>query len=242
MTGVRFLERVGSTQDVVHDLAAAGVEGGVAVVAREQTDGRGSRRRRWHSPPGGLWLSFLWRPRTAAAVETLSLRVGLAVAGALETVPEMPAVSIKWPNDLVVADRKAGGILCEARWQGGAPGWVAVGVGINVTNALPAGLRHVAIALATCCPDLTPERLIEPVVGALRRLDDSAPFLSDADCAAFCGRDWLAGRTLTGPVCGIGAGVAPHGALRVRQPDGQIALVRSGPVELPPFTESRACS
>ena len=58
-------ERVGSTMDVVHQLAATGATAGTVVVAREQLQGRGSRGRPWHSPRGGLWLSVLLRPAGA---------------------------------------------------------------------------------------------------------------------------------------------------------------------------------
>jgi BirA family biotin operon repressor/biotin-[acetyl-CoA-carboxylase] ligase len=73
-------ERVDSTMDVIHQLAADGAEPGTAVLAGEQLGGRGSRGRSWHSPPGGLWLSVLFRPAAPGGVEVMSLRVGLAVA------------------------------------------------------------------------------------------------------------------------------------------------------------------
>jgi BirA family biotin operon repressor/biotin-[acetyl-CoA-carboxylase] ligase len=103
---------VHSTMDVLHDLAAEGAEAGTVVVADEQTGGRGSRGRGWRSPPGGLWLSALYRPGLAAGTELLSLRVGLAVAQAVEALATGLRVSIKWPNDLLLDGRKLGGILC----------------------------------------------------------------------------------------------------------------------------------
>ena len=66
--------------DVLHELAPDGAPAGTAVVAGEQTGGRGSRGRPWSSPPGGLWLSVLRRPARRPALELLSLRVGLAVS------------------------------------------------------------------------------------------------------------------------------------------------------------------
>ena len=99
--------------DVLHALAAEGVEAGTAVVATEQTGGRGSRGRTWSSPPGGLWLSVLFRPPSGAGIELSGLRIGLAVADAIEALHAGLSVRIKWPNDLMVGDRKLGGILCE---------------------------------------------------------------------------------------------------------------------------------
>ncbi len=105
--------------------------------------GRGSRGRSWHSPRGGLWLSVLLRP--AAAADVLSLRVGLAVETALRSLAPDLHLALKWPNDLMLDDRKVGGILCEARWQGDALGWVAVGLGTQREEPDPggvAGRRH----------------------------------------------------------------------------------------------------
>ena len=132
-------ERVASTMDLVHELAERGAEAGSMVVATEQLQGRGSRGRPWHSPPGGLWLSALYRPPSTGGLELLSVRVGLAVARALDPYVPTP-VRLKWPNDLMHDGRKLGGILCEARWQGAALGWIAVGVGLNVRNPVPGGV------------------------------------------------------------------------------------------------------
>jgi BirA family transcriptional regulator, biotin operon repressor / biotin---[acetyl-CoA-carboxylase] ligase len=136
---VHYVERVASTMDLLHALAENGAVPGTAVVAGEQLEGRGSRGRSWHSPPGGLWLSVLLYPATLGGIEVVSLRVGLVVAAALEAFTS-EAVQLKWPNDLILDRRKLGGILCEARWQGGVLAWVAVGIGVNVQNPIPRAL------------------------------------------------------------------------------------------------------
>lgn len=226
--GIRYVERVGSTQDVVHALAAEGAPGGLAVVAGEQSEGRGSRRQAWQSPLGGLWLSVLWRPRLVPEVATLGVRAGLAVADALESAG-IAGVRLKWPNDILLDGRKAGGVLCEARWQGDALGWVAVGVGLNVANAVPADVRHTAMALAERRPGLQPEALVEPVVAALRLLEEGVT-LSLAQLDAFARRDWLRGRRLAAPIAGTADGIEPSGLLRVRSAAGAVEYARTGPV------------
>ncbi|HEX6433245.1 MAG TPA: biotin--[acetyl-CoA-carboxylase] ligase, partial [Gemmatimonadales bacterium] len=170
-------ERVASTMDLIHALAESGAEAGTVVVAGEQLEGRGSRNRPWHSPPGGLWLSALFRPRSAGAVEVMSLRVGLALAAALDQFAPSP-VRLKWPNDLMLEDRKLGGILCEARWQGGTLSWVAVGVGLNVRNRIPAELRGFAASLAEESPGIQEGPLLDSVIAAVRALDLCAERLS----------------------------------------------------------------
>jgi BirA family biotin operon repressor/biotin-[acetyl-CoA-carboxylase] ligase len=220
-----------STMDALHALAEAGAEAGTAVVAEVQEAGRGSRGRSWSSPQGGLWLSVLARPR-AAALEVLSLRAGLAVAELLGTLGAEGRIALKWPNDLMLDDRKCGGILCEARWQGATPAWVVIGLGLNVTNAVPPALAETASTLAAVLPALTAGALVTPMVEALRRVDAAAGTLDDGERARFARRDWLRGRALAAPVAGTADGLAADGALLVRGPDGLTTAVRSGTVAL----------
>lgn len=227
------LERVLSTQDVVHELADTGVPDGMAVVAAEQTAGRGSRGRQWESSFGGLWLSVLRRPPAVAAVELLSIRVGLAVADALASVG-VPDLRLKWPNDLILRDRKVGGILCEARWQGGQLGWIAVGIGINVRNRVPEDVRMAAIALHDVVPGLEADDLVDPIVSRVRRLEGASPVIVPAERALVDRYDWLRGRAIVEPADGVADGITDDGQLRVRTNDGRVVLARTGPVTLAP--------
>ena len=238
------LTATSSTMDALHALAETGAPAGTAVVAEIQEVGRGARGRSWASPKGGLWLSVLARPR-AAALELLSLRAGLAVVEVLETLGAGGRVRLKWPNDLMVDDRKVGGILCEARWQGSAPAWVAIGLGLNVTNPVPAPLADIAARLAKVLPGLTTEILVAPVVDALRRVDAAAGPLDGIERARFDGLDWLRGRQLSLPIAGTAAGLAADGALLVRTPNGTTTAVRSGSVTLAETSSTadlRSCS
>jgi BirA family biotin operon repressor/biotin-[acetyl-CoA-carboxylase] ligase len=235
---VHYYERVGSTLDVLHELAAGGAESGSAVIAGEQLEGRGSRGRSWHSPPGGLWLSLLFRPPVIDGLEVLSLRTGMAVAEAVEAVVPKP-LKLKWPNDLMLESRKVGGVLCEARWQGDSLGWIAVGVGLNVRNRVPQELSGVATTLAEEQPDITPEVIAPLVLAALRRVDLCAGHLSAPELKQFAGRDWLWGRELLQPLAGTAAGLAEDGALLVRTPFGAELSIRSGPVQLAAVSRSR---
>ncbi len=232
---LRVFDETDSTQDMVHALAAAGAPTGTAVVARVQRGGRGRRGRAWASPAGGLWLSVLCRPPADGALEVLSLRVGLAVGAALEAACPGIRVALKWPNDIMLADRKLGGILCEARWQGGAAGWVAVGLGLNVRNDVPEDLATSAIALASQVPGAAPELLRASLVEVIRRAGALSGALTPAELADWAARDWLLGRPLSAPVAGEAAGLSPDGALQVRA-GGGTTLVRAGSVELAPVS------
>jgi len=218
--------------DVLHELASGGAEAGTAVVAAEQTGGRGSRGRVWHSPPGGLWLSVLLRPEEEGPVELLALRVGLAVARSLDEVGLSQPVLLKWPNDLMLGDRKVGGILCEARWHGEVLGWITVGLGLNVRNRVPAELEEIATSLQGQVQGITPESLIEPIVSQLRSLAPAVGTLSPAELAELRQRDWLWGRVVRQPIAGRATGISAEGALLVQCPDGSTVPLRAGTVEL----------
>jgi BirA family biotin operon repressor/biotin-[acetyl-CoA-carboxylase] ligase len=138
---VRYLETIGSTNDAALAAAASGAAEGTAIIADEQTTGRGRRGRTWSSPPGaGLYMSVVLRgAHLLTAPGRVTLGAGVAAARGIERATGLP-MRVKWPNDLVIGApwRKAGGILCEA--QGLET--LVVGIGINVTPAAhPADVR-----------------------------------------------------------------------------------------------------
>ena len=237
MLRILHYERVGSTMDLIHVLAEGGAEAGTMVVATEQLQGRGSRGRTWHCPPGGLWLSALCRPPTVAGLEVLSVRVGLAVARALDARVAVP-VRLKWPNDLMLDGRKLGGILCEARWQGGTLGWVAVGVGLNVQNSIAPELRSSAVSLVEVTAGIRAEDVLQPVADAIAAVDLGPERLSPAELEQFAARSWLEGREIRQPLSGIVTGLDEDGALRVRTSEGSQVSLRHGSVELAGATNS----
>lgn len=211
---------LGSTMDVAHARAAAGASDGTLVLADAQAGGRGRAGRAWASPPGtGVWLTVLARPADAAALDVLSLRVGIALADALAPLADGP-VALKWPNDLLVGGRKLAGVLVEARWRDARVEWAAVGVGVNVrppaTFADAAALRPGVARLAA----------LEAVVGAVRHACAAVGPLSDGELAALAARDAVRGRRILAPVAGRAAGVSAGGSLLVRAPDGRIHEVR----------------
>lgn len=218
---IHRFEVVGSTQDLAHQLAADGAAAGTTVIAREQRSGRGTRGREWVASTGGLWLSMVVRP-AEAAIECLSLRVGLAVAEAVESTGVGEPIRLKWPNDLFLRDRKLGGILVEARWVGERFAWAVAGIGINVANPLPAAFAAEAIRLGEVTPGATPAAIESTVVEAIRRAASAtAGSLDQAELASFAERDWLRGRTLASPPGARCDGITDKGELVLVLPDGR---------------------
>lgn len=227
---IHRFSQVASTLDVIHEFAGRGAPHGTVVVADEQLAGRGSRGRTWHSPLGGLWYSILLRG--GEPDEALSLLVGLAVADAIEGMVPEAKLALKWPNDLMLGERKVGGVLCEARWQGPVLAWIGVGLGLNVRNQLPDEVVPGTIALNSVLPPLHPGSLVLPITRALRALPRDRTGLSAADLRRFDARDWLRGRRVLEPVEGVGDGIEPDGRLRLTSPGGELIHVRSGSVVL----------
>jgi BirA family biotin operon repressor/biotin-[acetyl-CoA-carboxylase] ligase len=226
-----------SSLDAIHDLGAQGAPAATVVLAEEQTAGRGRDGRTWRSPAGGVWLGMLLRPPLPQA-GVLSLRVGLVLADVVEEVLGIrptalagPRAALKWPNDVLLADRKVAGILCETRWQGDTLQWLAVGIGINVANEIPAEFADRAVALHEFRPDARRIDVLDLLVPALARLTAHGAQLTEFECAAFARRDWLRGRQLRTPLAGRAAGIRPDGALLVDTGSGT-TMVREGHVEL----------
>jgi len=219
-----------STLDAIHELGARGAPAGSVVLAEEQTAGRGRDGRTWHSPIGGAWLGILVRPPFPDA-GVLSLRAGLVLADVIDDMLGAARAQLKWPNDVLLDGRKLAGILCEARWQGEAPQWLAMGIGINVANAIPAELGDRAVALSEFRTDARRIDVLDVLVPALLRLTTHDARLTEFECAAFARRDWLRGRHIRRPLAGRAAGIRPDGALLV-DTDAGAGVVREGHVEL----------
>jgi BirA family biotin operon repressor/biotin-[acetyl-CoA-carboxylase] ligase len=212
------LRSVSSTLDLVHELAEEGAPAGTAVLADEQIRGRGREGRQWHSPAGsGILLGYLHRPRRSSVAGVLALRVGMAVGSALAALGI--EARLKWPNDLVVGGRKAGGILCEARTAAGDVAWVGVGIGLNVRGPVPAEVARRAVALDQVRPGVTRLQVLEVLMPRLHQLAEGST-LSQTERDAYRRMDWLAGRDVVEPVVGKVAGVDADGALVVETPGG----------------------
>ncbi len=136
LTALNIFQQIESTSTELAARARAGAGSGAVCVAEQQTAGRGRLGRQWISPYGrNLMFSVLWEfEGGAAALEGLSLAVGLVLAEALR---EMGAaqVQLKWPNDVLCQGRKIAGVLLEM--QGDAAGRCQVVIGIGVNVAMP---------------------------------------------------------------------------------------------------------
>jgi BirA family biotin operon repressor/biotin-[acetyl-CoA-carboxylase] ligase len=146
---IEYFDRVTSTNDVAKERARAGAAQFSVILAGDQSAGRGRQGREWVSPPGNLFLSVVLRPaRRFADAGLIPLAAGVAASEALDAFGVR--ARLKWPNDLVVGQRKIGGLLAEASSGGEGIESVVLGIGLNLSldpAHAPAGLRDIVTSV-----------------------------------------------------------------------------------------------
>jgi BirA family biotin operon repressor/biotin-[acetyl-CoA-carboxylase] ligase len=233
---VRHFPSVDSTNARALALADAGAPDGTVVIADRQTAGRGRRGRSWHSPEGGLYLSYLVRavgrlPRPSM----LTLASGVAAVRAIRAATGLET-HMKWPNDVVAGEpaRKVAGILAESSGSGNQLDCAVIGVGINVSaGPLPQELADRASSLAIELGREVDAAALQ--ASLIAQLDAELARLRAGGHAAML-EEWMAlspfarGRDVSwqtpgGVRTGVTAGVDAEGALLVRTPAGIDRLV-----------------
>jgi len=130
-----YYENISSTMDIATKLALEGIEEGGVVCAESQMKGRGRLGREWFSPKAkGIYISLILRPNILPS-ETTKLTI-LSAVSCCKAIREASGVNteIKWPNDLIIRDKKVGGILTELNAEMDRVKFVVIGIGINVNN------------------------------------------------------------------------------------------------------------
>jgi BirA family biotin operon repressor/biotin-[acetyl-CoA-carboxylase] ligase len=247
---VHHLASVGSTNALAVEAAQADAPHGSVWVADEQIAGRGRSNHDWHSVAGdGLYVSVLLRPEMALVDALwLSLATGLAAQAAISSVTGL-IPDIRWPNDLLISNKKCGGILVETSAFTSRPNtppklrYAVIGVGINVNHrSFPVELETVATSLRRESGKLWAREqiLIEFLRGlekeivlleAELREEQTGPALLNRFAAA---SSWVSGKRVSvdeaGGYTGVTDGLDARGFLRVAGDDGVLHTVLSGGV------------
>jgi BirA family biotin operon repressor/biotin-[acetyl-CoA-carboxylase] ligase len=224
---------VGSTNTVLMERTNPPPGDCEALLAEYQTAGRGRRGRAWLAPPGGsICLSLSWTfPHVPRDLGALGLVIGVCALRGLVALG-VENVRLKWPNDLLVADRKLGGVLIELRAESGGPACVVIGIGLNVAlgtellaRIAEMGLQPmdlVSAGLSDPSRNAVAAGLISSFVQGLEEFGQAGvkPFIEEWSAA-----DALSGRPVTvesgeGAVPGIARGIDINGALMVETPQG----------------------
>lgn len=225
---IEYHESVPSTNALARDLAAEGASD-VVVLADEQTGGRGRLNREWSSPSGGVWLSIVLRPDLPPArVPVVTLAAAIAITDAAREAGV--DAEIKWPNDVLVGDRKLAGILTEMEGEADRVSWVIPGLGINANvdaEELPEGATSIQSEVGAIERRLFVQRLLERFDEL--RTDPEAVLDAWRERASTLGRD-VRVETADGVVEGEAVDVELPGTLLVETDDG-VVRVHAGDCE-----------
>lgn len=232
-----ILDETDSTNAEARRRANAGERGPLWIAARRQTAGKGRRGRSWEGGEGNLYATLLLTTdRPAAEAAQLSFVAALAVCDLARAYVDPAKARVKWPNDLMIGDAKAAGILLES---GPAPDgglWVAVGIGLNLMYA-PQNVERPATRLAdhaTNVPDVP--RALQGLAFAFAEWQtvwERHGF--DAIGRAWTERAYRLGepaqaRLANETVHGVAEGLDSDGALSLRLNDGTVRKISAGDV------------
>lgn len=252
---IRFFESVGSTNDEALAWATEGAPDLSIVITDEQTQGRGRLDRRWFTPKGtALAFSLILRP-FASLRPHLSRTVGLAALSIVDSLQKHGlSTQIKWPNDVLLNEKKVAGILVESVWSGESVDSIVVGMGINVMKeAVPPfhllkfpatsveealgkaqdreGLLHdILAAFIARLPQLGSDELIKDWEEKLAFRGEQVQIVNELD------RDTKEAtmNALTGELIGL----ETDGSLRLRSEHGNPVTVHFGDISLRPSADT----
>ena len=244
--GARILvyDEVASTSTKLSELAEQGEPEGTVVVAESQTAGRGRMGRPWVSAPYmGLWTSILLRPRLGPGEASLLSQLAAVSLG--EAIAEVePAVvpQIKWPNDLLLGERKVAGILVEIKTEGDRVDYAVVGIGVNCNHTLadfPTALQTSATSLALAAGK--PVSRLQLAQSLYRHLDAwylrfakgwREPILTRLGALSGTLGRWVQVEAGSERYEAFAEAINQDGSLRVRLPSGEIRDLVSGEVSI----------
>jgi len=236
--GLHHFRTIDSTNTYALEQARQGAPHGSFYVADEQTAGRGRSDHEWHSAASqGLYLSVLLRPNlTPADLIWLPLLAGLAAHHAIHEVTALNP-DLRWPNDLLLESRKAGGILVEAQTDAGQTSAAVIGIGINLHQQhFPRGLATEPTSLDLETGRFTSRQQL--LIALLHSLNtELAALHSKSALAAIPSRiaaisTWVQGKRVEvhgpQPCVGVTAGLDDRGFLRVRTTNGLVTVTTGG--------------
>ena len=236
-----FFKTIASTNDYARELAARDSPEGTLVISEEQTAGRGRMGKSWISPAGtGLWISLVLRPTFPPSQGPLiTPMTAVAVAGAIREVTGLSA-GIKWPNDIIINERKAAGILMESSAGARSIRHIIVGIGINVnTEEFPEEIREKATSLRICSGNKISR--MEILISVIRQLERLYSFVTpggDPDIILKRYRSWSVtiGRMITADRAGKkltarALDITATGGLLVRDQTGMTEELISGEIQ-----------
>ena len=192
---VYFFEKIPSTNLFAKQLIQDNAKEGTIVISDIQTSGRGRKNRNWHSPPGGLWFSVILYPEICPKRGMLiTMTVSISVTQAIKEITGLN-LEIKWPNDLLLNEKKVCGILTEINADLNKVNYAIVGIGINVNNEIDENLKNIAFSLKQALgSEISRIKLLRSI---LKNLDESYYKLIKRDYK-YIEKTWVSFTTIIG--------------------------------------------
>ena len=233
---LRYFSEAKSTNNLAKSIASSCREGTV-VLAETQTNGRGRLSRTWASPPGGIWMSLVLKPQIPLAkVYTINMAVSIAISRVLFALYGLQA-GIKWPNDLLVNERKICGILTEISAEMDKLDFAVVGIGINA-NLDVSEFPDQWMATSLSCElghDVSRDELIKRLIEEIDFVYEE--LMAKEIHAEWCKRSATLEKqvrisTFHGDIEGKAIDLSEDGALRLKTPNGEISMLAGDCVHL----------
>jgi len=252
-TDYLYYQELDSTNNRARVLASEGYPEGTVVVADMQTAGRGRRGRSWYSPSNqGIYMSVILRPvLPLKEISRISLLTAVAVAETFEEELNLPA-RIKWPNDILINDKKVAGILSEAVTDMDGIEYIVVGIGMNINNQLqefPGDFRTAATSARA--EDARPVSRVKVLQGLLVRLEShyldllagsfEGTLKKGKSLSVAIGQE-LRLDTINGFLVGKAIDIDENGFLLLRDQSGIVHTIISGEITILPLHPAEVLS
>ncbi len=246
MYPIHFFKSTPSTNIIAKKLAEDGALHGTAVIAANQTEGRGRLGKSWYSAAGkGLYCSIIVRPKLAVEdYPKITLAAGLGVALAIDRIACV-LTQLKWPNDIFIDGKKCGGILTESSSlnEPVEQRYAVIGIGLNLGSAFedfPVDIRDKTTSLfIKTGKNYDAQRVFLTIRDEiLLQLEGFSNDGFPPILASWKGRDFLLGKEMECVsskgkiITGVSLGPDAEGQLHVKAPDGRIHTVLSGDIRL----------
>jgi BirA family biotin operon repressor/biotin-[acetyl-CoA-carboxylase] ligase len=244
LSAFRHFDTINSTNDEALAWASQGAPDLALIIADEQTSGRGRMDRKWFTPPhSALAMSLILRPTNIERAHPARI-TGLLALSLAESLLELGLVpKIKWPNDVLLSNRKVAGILVESSWLGEELDALVLGLGVNVLSASVPPADQLSFPATSIETELgCPIERMELLRDILRRALDWRPNLgTDAFLQAWEGNLAFRGQQVQieerseEPIIGEVLGLDSEGGLHLRDEHGKSVTVQFGEVHLRPL-------
>jgi BirA family biotin operon repressor/biotin-[acetyl-CoA-carboxylase] ligase len=230
-----YYPQVATTMETARDLVKKGAGEGTVVIAGTQTAGKGRIGRTWLSPEGGLAMSIILKP----PLKSLPHLVMIASVAAVRAIKRVAGLKsrIKWPNDVIISDKKVCGILIENEVAGGRVNYADIGIGINV-NLNPRDFPEIADIATSLSHEAGREILRAELAAEL--LNEMEKLYLQAQNGAPVHREWLRNMETPGKRIKVDTGttveqgyaetVTENGNLMLRRDDGSLVEIVAGDV------------